>query len=159
MNKAYLSLGSNIGNLKDNILKAYKILEKNDIEILEKSSFYKTKPYGYKDQSDFLNTVIKIKTKLKPLELLEVCHLVEEKLKRKRKIHWGPRIIDVDILLYDNLKINSEKLIIPHKEMLKRAFVLVPLREIAPNITIDNINIDDALKQIDIETVRLIDNG
>lgn len=159
MNKAYLSLGSNIGNLKDNILKAYKILEKNDINILKKSSFYKTKPYGYKDQSDFLNTVIKIQTKLEPLELLKKCHLVEKKLKRERKIHWGPRIIDVDILLYNSLKMDNEKLTIPHKEMLKRAFVLVPLKEIASNIIIDNINIDDALEKIDTKTVRLVDNG
>jgi 2-amino-4-hydroxy-6-hydroxymethyldihydropteridine diphosphokinase len=140
-------------------LKAYKILEKNDIKILKKSSFYKTKPYGYKDQSDFLNTVIKIKTKLEPLKLLEICHLVEKKLKRKRKIHWGPRIIDVDILLYNNLKIDSKKLTIPHKEMLNRAFVLIPLKEIAPSIIIDNVNIDDALEKIDTKTVRLIDNG
>ncbi len=158
MNSAYLSLGSNIGNSKENILKAYEIIESNNIKIIKKSSFYETDPYGYEDQDVFVNSVIKIETELNPYELLEICHVVEKELKRKRIIHWGPRTIDVDVLLFNDIIMNEEFLIIPHKEMTKRAFVLVPLLEINSEIEINGKKAKDIIKNIDIDGVRLIDD-
>jgi len=156
MNRAYLSLGSNIGNSKENILKAYEIIESNNIKIIKKSSFYETEPYGFEDQDVFVNSVIKIETELIPYELLEICHVVEKELKRKRIIHWGPRTIDVDILLFNDIIMNEEFLIIPHKEMTKRAFVLVPLLEINSEIDINGKKAVDIIKDIDTDSVRLI---
>lgn len=159
MNKAYLSLGSNIGERKENILKAYKILENQGIEIVKKSSFYETAPVGYENQKHFINSVIEISTELEPYELLEKCHLVEKKLKRKRIIRWGPRTIDVDILLFNDLSLNDPDLVIPHQEIENRAFVLVPLYEIDESVLISEIEIDEIIKKVDTSGVRLIQNG
>jgi 2-amino-4-hydroxy-6-hydroxymethyldihydropteridine diphosphokinase len=158
MNKAYLSLGSNMGDSKDNIIKAYKIIENNNVKIIKKSSFYETDPYGYENQNVFVNSVIEVETKLNHYELLEICHIVEKELKRKRIIKWGPRTIDVDILLFNDIKLNDEELIIPHKEMKKRAFVLIPLLEIKNDIEINGKRVKDIIKDIDINGVRLIKN-
>ncbi|MDM8533421.1 2-amino-4-hydroxy-6-hydroxymethyldihydropteridine diphosphokinase [Clostridiaceae bacterium HSG29] len=158
MNRAYLSLGSNIGNSKENILKAYEILENNSVKISKKSSFYETDPYGYEDQDVFVNSVIEIETNFSPYELLDICHLVEKELKRRRIIHWGPRTIDVDILLFNDIIMDEEFLIIPHKEMTKRAFVLVPLLEINSEIEINGKKAVDIVKNIDTDSVRLIDD-
>ena len=135
MHKVYLSLGSNIGCGKKNINDAVTLL-RNDKNIfsLRLSSFYKTKPVGYTDQNDFTNAVCMIETTLEPYELLKLCLSIERKLGRIRTIKWGPRIIDLDILLYDDLKIEGESLTVPHKLMFERAFVLVPLRELEPNM-------------------------
>ena len=156
MNKAYLSLGSNIGDSKENIIRAYDIIENNGVRIIKKSSFYETDPYGYEEQDVFINSVIEVETKLSHYELLEVCHKVEKELKRKRIIRWGPRTIDVDILLFNDIILNDAKLIIPHKEMKKRAFVLIPLLEIDNNLEIDGEKISDIIKNIDTNSVRLI---
>ncbi|MEA1974328.1 MAG: 2-amino-4-hydroxy-6-hydroxymethyldihydropteridine diphosphokinase [Bacillota bacterium] len=156
MNKAYLSLGSNIGDSKENIIKAYDIIENNDVKIIKKSSFYETDPYGYEKQDAFINSVIKVETKLNHYELLEVCHVVEKELKRKKIIRWGPRTIDVDILLFNDIILNDVKLIIPHKEMKKRAFVLIPLLEIDNNIEICGEKISNVIKNIDTNSVRLM---
>lgn len=159
MNKAYLSLGSNIGESKENILKAYKLLEDMGIKITHKSSFYETAPVGFEDQDNFMNSVIEISTELGPYELLEKCHLVEKALKRKRLIHWGPRTIDVDILLFNALKMDEPDLTIPHQEMKKRAFVLVPLLEIDDKIEIAGKPISEHVKAMDTSGVRLIQDG
>jgi 2-amino-4-hydroxy-6-hydroxymethyldihydropteridine diphosphokinase len=159
MNKVYLSLGSNIGERKDNILKAYKILENQGIDIVKKSSFYETAPVGYENQKYFINSVIEILTELEPYELLEKCHLVEKNLKRKRIVRWGPRTIDVDILLFNDLSLNDLDLVIPHKEIKNRAFVLVPLYEIDESVLISEVEIDKIIKKVDTSGVRLIQNG
>lgn len=158
--KAFLSFGSNIGNSKENILRGYKFLEENDqINILNKSSFYQTKPVGYLKQQDFVNSVLKIETNLSAYDLLQVCQSIEKMLKRERIIRWGPRTIDVDILLFDNMINDDEKLIIPHPRMHERAFVLVPLKEIESNININGKKIDYYLDNIDIEGVKVMLNG
>lgn len=130
---AYLAIGANQGNREQNIQVALSYFKENPMCKLEKvSSIVPTKPYGVKEQDDFLNGVFCIKTLLTPEEILGCIQEIEQKLERKREMHWGPRTIDVDILLYDNLVCRTEKLCIPHIEMQKRDFVLKPLCEIAP---------------------------
>lgn len=98
------------------------------------SEIIETEPYGYTDQDKFLNAAIGFETLLTPDALLSVCHEIEKKGKRERKIHWGPRTIDLDILLYGDCVMHTETLTIPHSEMHKRQFVLEPLSEIAPYV-------------------------
>ncbi|MBI4743822.1 MAG: 2-amino-4-hydroxy-6-hydroxymethyldihydropteridine diphosphokinase [Actinobacteria bacterium] len=137
MAKAYLGLGSNVGDRKANLVSAVKILEKNkQIKIVGISSVYETEPEDYLDQEKFYNIVLSVETNLSPLELLYECQLIENFLKRERIIEKGPRTIDVDILLYGNQEIDNEKLKIPHPSMIKRAFVLIPLLEIEPDLTL-----------------------
>lgn len=137
MARVYLSLGSNVGDRKANLASAVKILEKNkQIKIIDISSVYETEPEDYLDQEKFYNTVLSVETNLSPLELLNECQLIENLLKRERIIEKGPRTIDIDILLYGNQEIDNEKLKIPHPLMTKRAFVLIPLLEIEPSLTL-----------------------
>jgi len=129
--KSILALGSNIGCREGYLLQAIRSLEHHsDIAILNVSSIYETDPYGPIEQDQFLNMVIEIETTLIPQMLLEYTQSVEMNLNRERTIRWGPRTIDIDILLYGNLQMNTESLIIPHNEMEKRLFVLVPLNEL-----------------------------
>ena len=130
-NKVYLSLGSNIGNRQEYIESAIELVGKTEgIKILKKSGLYETSPVGYVEQDLFLNAVIKIKTDFSEREILKIINKIENELDRKREIRWGPRTIDIDILILSDKKINETDLIIPHKEMLNRLFVLVPLIEI-----------------------------
>ncbi|MBZ4683737.1 MAG: hypothetical protein PWP46_1272 [Fusobacteriaceae bacterium] len=131
----YLSLGSNLDNPIYNLIQAFEYISKlKNTKILKISDFYKTEPYGDIEQDNFINCCIKIETSLLPFELLKEINIIEEdKMKRKRDIKWGPRNIDIDIIFYDNLKIESEKLTIPHKEYKKRNFVLYPLLDIIDN--------------------------
>ncbi len=157
MSKAYLGLGSNIGDSKENIDRAVDMLGSHEnIELLKMSSYYETEPVGYKEQDWFLNVVLEIDTTLNPHSLLEFCREIEEKLKRKRIIRWGPRIIDVDILLYEGFKSEEEKLTIPHPRMTERAFVMVPLYEIAPRVKINNKDISQVMKSLAGEEIRKI---
>ncbi len=157
MTKAYLGLGSNIGDKREYIDKAIELVGQNkEIEVLKTSSYYETEPVGYKEQEWFLNVVIEIKTDLKPYDLLEYCMETEQKLKRVRKIRWGPRTIDIDILLYGDLNLDDDKLTIPHPRMIERAFVLVPLLEIAPNISINNMSLEDKLKALSSAEIRKV---
>lgn len=130
-NKVYLSLGSNIGNRQEYIESAIELVGKREgIKILKKSGLYETSPVGYVEQDLFLNAVIKIETDFSEREILKIINKIENELDRKREIRWGPRTIDIDILIFSDKKINETDLIIPHKEMLNRLFVLVPLIEI-----------------------------
>ena len=143
---AYISLGSNLGRKKANIRKAVKLLsKKKDVKILKVSSLYETEPVGYVKQDWFVNTCLKAETNLSPRQLLKTLKDIEKELKRKKRftphlfkgagfIRWGPRTIDLDILLYDNLRLKTKDLVIPHPEMHKRAFVLIPLMELEPNL-------------------------
>lgn len=136
MSEAYLSLGSNIGDREAYLRAAVRIIKANSsIEISKISGVYETEAVGHTPQRRFLNIVVEVKTSLAPVGLLGICQFIEEFLKRTRKVKWGPRTIDVDILLYGQEDIKQPGLIIPHPEMAKRAFVLVPLLEIAPQIT------------------------
>ena len=131
----YLSLGSNMGDMEDNINKAIILLDKEeDCHLIRVSTLRLTKPVGPVKQNDFLNGALYMKTLKNPYELLALIGSIENELKRVREIHWGPRTIDLDILLYDDQIIQSEELIIPHVEMDKRIFVLEPMAELAPGL-------------------------
>ena len=130
-----MSLGSNLGDRMDQLREAVRIIGDTDgVRIKRVSSVYETEPVGGVPQENYYNLVIEISTDLSPRDLLGLAHTVEAKLKRRREVRWGPRTIDVDILLYGDVAVNERDLIIPHPEMHKRAFVLVPLLEIAPDL-------------------------
>jgi len=130
---AYIGVGSNVGERKDNCRKAIELLEETG-RVLSISSLYHSEPVGYKEQEDFINAVVSIETDLSAMELLDACHVIEGRLGRKRTLRWGPRTIDLDILLYGDQIMNQPHLIIPHPLMATRKFVLAPLAEIAPEV-------------------------
>lgn len=133
MSKIFLLLGSNIGNLKKNLLSALSEIEKQNILIIKKSRIYKTKPWGNDNQPDFLNMAIEVDCNYSPSELFKVLKRIESKMGRKKTRRWGPRIIDVDILFYSTNIVNSKNLTIPHKEFYNRPFAIKLLAEISPD--------------------------
>lgn len=134
-NTAFIGLGSNMGDRYHYLMQAISLLDGlKNISVVNVSSVYETDPVGYEDQDLFLNMVIEVKTELSAEELLAACMSVEQMLDRKREIRWGPRTLDLDILLFNQENIETEKLIVPHPRMQSRAFVMVPLLEIKPDI-------------------------
>lgn len=134
MNIAYLSLGSNIGDRFNMLQDAVRMLrEKDGVEVTRVSSVYETDPVGYTDQATFLNIVVELKTVLPVGKILSICMETEQTLGRIREFHWGPRCIDLDILLYNDENVVSENLTVPHPRMAERGFVLIPLIELVPN--------------------------
>lgn len=132
---AYLGLGSNVGDREEYIEQAVFLLEKNPkIEVLKRSSDYETEAEGGKPLPPFINAALQIRTTLEPHELLEVCQEIETALGREREVEWGPRTIDVDILLYGDEILSNDALQIPHPLLHERLFVLLPLKEIAPQV-------------------------
>lgn len=135
MHSAYIGFGSNIGNRLAHIQNAIHALSKTEGITLQKiSSVYKTDPVGYEAQAEFLNGVAAIQTSLSPLSLLHTLKDIETEVGRQHRIRWGPREIDLDILIYGDLCLQTEKLVIPHPEMHLRRFVLVPFAEITPDL-------------------------
>lgn len=132
--KAYIALGSNMGEKEAYISSAIKGITEHPLcKDIKVSELILTEPYGVTDQDHFLNGVLEMKTLLSPEELLDFLQSLENKAQRVRSIHWGPRTLDLDIILYDDIIFNSENLTIPHPDMHNRDFVLVPLAELAPN--------------------------
>nr|WP_263314337.1 2-amino-4-hydroxy-6-hydroxymethyldihydropteridine diphosphokinase [Mammaliicoccus sp. Marseille-Q6498] len=135
MHTAYLGLGSNIGDRELQLEQAIAAIDEiQGIEVTQTSPIYETKPVGYTEQPDFLNMCIEISTELESLDLLKTCMMVEKQLHRVRDERWGPRTIDIDILLYDQCVIQSPDLEVPHPRMIERAFVMIPLNDIASNV-------------------------
>ncbi len=136
MNSIVLSLGSNIGKddlvLAKNLEKAIALLAKK-ISLIKKSSFYKSSPVDYLDQDNFLNMVLLAKTLCSPSELLAFIQVIEKKMKSKKLFFKGPRIIDIDIIFFNDLVISKKKLTIPHPSFHQRLFVLLPLLELDPD--------------------------
>ncbi|MBC8062519.1 MAG: 2-amino-4-hydroxy-6-hydroxymethyldihydropteridine diphosphokinase [Clostridiaceae bacterium] len=129
----FIAIGSNLGNKEENLRNSIKrIGEHKAIEVTRISTFVETEPVGYLDQDKFLNGVIQVKTLLTPKQLIKYLLNIELELKRERTIKWGPRTIDLDVLLYDDIITWDEEIIIPHPRMHERLFVLKPLSEIAP---------------------------
>ena len=131
MSIVYLGLGTNLGDRKQNISKAIEAISLK-MSISKQSSLYETTAWGYTDQPNFLNQVIQVETNLSPLRLLNFLKKTEVELGRVENFRYGPRLIDIDILFYDDLIKTTSRLQIPHPRILERAFVLVPLNEIAP---------------------------
>ena len=129
----YLALGTNLGNRLDNLRAAFGALPP-EVSVLAESHVYETPPWGYEDQPAFLNMVVKAETSLKPGALLKYLKQLEVQLGREGNFRWGPRLIDLDILFYDDLIIDTPPLVIPHPRLHERAFVLVPLADVAPDV-------------------------
>ena len=129
---AYLGLGANLEDREDSLGKAVELLSaESGLHLLRCSRIYETEPWGVADQPAFLNSVAEVATTLAPEKLLDVCKAVEDRMGRRPGIRWGPRLIDVDILLYGNLVVRLPHLEIPHPRLHLRAFALVPLAELA----------------------------
>ncbi len=131
--RAFLGLGSNIGDRKANLRTSLSLLEGAELRVTKSSSLYHTEPMGEVEQPWFMNAVAEVETILSPEELLHRCQQIEEEMGRQHIIPQGPRVIDLDILLYDQLTLNTAELSIPHPRMHRRRFVLIPLLEIAPD--------------------------
>lgn len=137
MTRAYLGLGSNLGDRFEALRQAIRELAATPgIAFRDVSSCYETAPVGPVNQGDFLNACVAVDTTLPPAELLNVCKTIEARLGRQPRQRWGPREIDIDLLLVGDVTLHGDDLVLPHPEMTRRAFVLVPLLEIAPGLTL-----------------------
>lgn len=156
---AVISLGSNMGDKAGNIARAITILTGDDtISLVARSGDYRTPPWGLTEQDWFVNACITIRTDLAARELLERCQDVELELKRVREIHWGPRVIDLDVIWYRGQVIDEPDFVVPHPRTLERAFVLVPLAEIAPGLVIAGHTISWHLTRIERTGVEPYEN-
>ena len=134
MSRAYVALGSNLGDREENLRTALKHLQENGVEVIKTSTFIETEPYGVTDQPGFVNAVCQVETELAPLELLRLLLRIEQEMGRVRLRRWGERNIDLDLLLYEDAVLESEELTLPHPDMQNRDFVLIPLAEIAGEV-------------------------
>lgn len=156
----FLSVGSNLGDKLDNCLKGIAALtESGESELLEASRFFRTSPVDYTDQDWFVNAAVKIRTTVEPLVLLEELMVIQQRMGRKGDtIRFGPRVLDLDILLYDDRVIRTPRLEIPHPRMHKRAFVLQPICDINPAIIHPELGqtVADLLSRLDDDDQRVI---
>lgn len=147
---AAIGLGSNIGDKASNIAQAIALLtEEGDISLVARSRDYRSQPWGVADQDWFVNAAITVATDLAPLELLRRCQRVENEMGRVRQQKWGPRLIDVDVLTYRDETIDLPDLKVPHPYLAQRAFVLVPLQDIAPALRIGGQSVEELAAAID----------
>jgi 2-amino-4-hydroxy-6-hydroxymethyldihydropteridine diphosphokinase len=152
MIEALVALGGNEGNSRDTLNRAIALFcDERDVRLLRRSSDYRTPPWGVTDQPAFINACLLIATGLSPHTLLERAQCVEQELgrDRSRERRWGPRPIDIDLLAYDDVAVDDPDLKLPHPRLFERAFVLVPLVEIAPDWVIAGITVRDALTRVD----------
>ena len=148
----FLSIGANLGDRQYTMKKAVDLLGKlTGTEVKAVSGLYETAPWGKTDQPAFLNAVIELSTELAPEALLRSCQEIEKSLGRVRHEHWGARTIDIDILLMEDFQSDTELLKIPHPYIAERAFVLVPLREIAPDLVINGMSVEELCNQEQIK--------
>ncbi|MCQ8872557.1 2-amino-4-hydroxy-6-hydroxymethyldihydropteridine diphosphokinase [Mesorhizobium sp. LMG17149] len=156
----YLSLGGNLGDPAKSMGAALRMLDADtDTRVTGVSSLYRTPPWGKLDQPDFLNAAAEISTVLAPRALLDLCLDAERKLKRVREERWGPRLIDIDILVFGDRVIHETGLEVPHPRMLERAFVLAPLAEIAPGLVVSGRSITDRLVAVDTSGIERLSSG
>jgi 2-amino-4-hydroxy-6-hydroxymethyldihydropteridine diphosphokinase len=132
--KAFLHLGSNIGDRVNNLNEAIEAIKTDCGDVLRRSSVYETEPWGMPDQDNFLNIVIEIRTAKDPIQLLNTVKNVEVRMGREQKVKWGPRKIDIDILSFGQKKLKTQQLEIPHPRIKERNFVLIPFMELAPDL-------------------------
>jgi len=147
----FLAFGANLGNPRDQIKQGIMALNDHGVSVIARSSWFETEPVGMDDQPFFLNLVARASTSLDPYELLAVCQQVEQRAGRVPSVRFGPRHLDIDILLYGDERIESEELTIPHPRMRERRFVLIPLLEIAPDLEDPELNqpYADVLSRLD----------
>ena len=159
--KAWLGLGSNQQQPMDQLTEAIsRLAETKGIGILRTSSFYRTPPWGDEQQDDFINAVVQIETSLEPFSLLGELKTIENLMGRKRSgRRWGPRLIDIDLLLYGDQQLHMDELEVPHSRMHERAFVLIPLAELDPELDIPGRgSVENLLQQIDCSGIKRLEN-
>lgn len=144
-----LGLGANLGDPAANLRAAVERLREAGLEFEALSSLYRTKPWGVVDQPDFINACALARTQLDPFALLELVQCVERDMGRRRSLRWGPRPIDIDLLFYENFSSADPRLTLPHPGLMERAFVLLPLAEIAPGLVIGGQRLADAAEKIE----------
>lgn len=153
MYKAWIGLGSNLENPHQQVTDAFdELANLPSTQLLQASRLWLSKPFGPQDQPDFINAVAAVTTSLAPLELLAELQNIENLHERKRERRWGPRTLDLDLLLYDQLILNSEKLTLPHPGIAERAFVLCPLAELNENLHLPNLgSVKQLIQQLGIQ--------
>ncbi len=157
MPEAFIALGGNVGDVRSTFDKAVAMLDDGKtIRLTARSSDYRTQPWGVIDQAPFINAVIAVNTTLEPHALLARLQACERAFgrDRSREQHWGPRTLDLDLLAYDDRAINDATLTLPHPRLFERAFVLVPLAEIAPDRIIGGRRVRDALARLDVSGIE-----
>jgi 2-amino-4-hydroxy-6-hydroxymethyldihydropteridine diphosphokinase len=144
-----LGLGANLGEPVANLRRAVALLAQAGLRFEALSSLYRTRPWGVTDQPDFINACALARTQLSPLALLDLVQATEKALGRRRTRRWGPRAIDIDLLFYDDVTWSDARLVLPHPGLMERAFALLPLAEIAPEIVVGGVKLTDAAAKID----------
>ncbi len=149
-----LGLGGNVGDPAAAIRAALETLPARGIVVTKVSSLYRTAPWGGVPQPDYANACALGRTDLSPLDLLDAIKQLERDLGRVDTLRWGPRVIDIDILYYGDVNYQDERLVIPHRDLLRRAFVLIPLAEIAPDLMIGDVRVSEAARALPAGDVR-----
>ena len=161
MVNAWLGLGSNLQQPEEQLREALRRLDTvTGVNLLRVSSLFRTPPWGDEEQDDFINAVAQVDTALDPAALLNDIQLIENLMGRQRDDRrWGPRLIDIDLLLYGDLQVDTEELVIPHPRMHQRAFVLVPLFELEPGLVIPGCGrVDELLQQVDAGGIERLEH-
>jgi len=152
--RAWIGLGGNIGDVRSNLKEAVINLGSlPKVTVRERSPVYKTPPWGITDQDWFLNACIEVQTSFSPVQLLEACLSIETALNRKRDVRWGPRTIDLDILIYEGLEMHTDALTLPHPRMHERGFVMKPLSDIAPDLLVRGTTVHLWMERLDISEI------
>ena len=155
MKKAYLGIGTNIGDRYNNIMNAIDSLKHlPQTQVVAISDVYETEPWGYEQQDDFLNVCVGIETELSPKTILGACLGIEAAFGRERPFKNAPRIIDIDLLVYEGVKSDDPELTLPHPRIQERAFVLVPLRDISESLRFDDVDFNNAYENCDKNSVK-----
>jgi 2-amino-4-hydroxy-6-hydroxymethyldihydropteridine diphosphokinase len=146
----YLGIGSNLGDKKAHCRRAVELLRSRGMSVTKESTMVESDPWGLKDQPRFINMAVEAETLMLPFELLNMLKGIEEEMGRTAGVRWGPRLIDIDILLYEGLVLSTDILTIPHQRLHEREFVLAPLAEIAPNVIhpLMSKNISELLREV-----------
>lgn len=155
MKKAYLGIGTNIGDRYNNIMNAIDSLKHLPLtQVVAISDVYETEPWGYEQQDDFLNVCVGIETELSPKTILGACLGIEAAFGRERPFKNAPRVIDIDLLVYEGVKSDDPELTLPHPRIQERAFVLVPLRDISESLRFDDVDFNNAYENCDKNSVK-----
>ncbi|MET3775070.1 2-amino-4-hydroxy-6-hydroxymethyldihydropteridine diphosphokinase [Rhizobium alvei] len=156
---AYLGLGGNVGDPVASMAEALRALDaRADCSVEAVSRLYRTPPWGKTDQAWFFNSAAAIRTTLAPQDLLDLCLSIERQMKRERLERWGPRTLDIDILAYGSLEINVDRLHVPHPRMQDRAFVLMPLMDVAPGFVFGGRSVESWLEDADRAGIEVADS-